>query len=369
MSEVSAPHKGSIGAGAKSVPSASVKSKEILQRYANKHGVEIILYSGDLTDEGFYSLVDTARSSAKKVLLVLETFGGSADAAYRCARHLQDSYKEFSVLVVGYCKSAGTILASGANEIIMAPFGELGPLDVQIIEPGQLDEQSKSGANLIAAFETLEKRCSLAFSKYLQEITSKSDESVSLRTRMEIAAIFSGNLYRPIFKQIDPEYIGQIARDMSIAVEYTRRLVQISGNITWKNIERLVYKYPYHGFVIDFREAKRLFKKVRKADQEIFSLITSIDESDIRSSDKYYVAQLAAPVETAIRGAPPNKKGSPFMEKQVIESPHQKIIPMEKSNLTEREQIRILARKAAARRRDLLRRARQKHSSARKSPL
>ena len=62
------------------------------------------------------------------------------------------------------------------------------------------------------------------------------------------------------------------------------------------------------------------------------------------------------------------------MEKQAIESPHREspqreIIPMEKSDLTERDQIRILARKAAARRRNLVRRARQKHSSASKSPL
>ena len=89
---------------------------------------------------------------------------------------------------------------------------------------------------------------------------------------------------------------------MSIATEYTRRLAQISGNITQEGIQFLVYGYPDHGFVIDFLEAKRLFRKVRKADQEIFSLVASIDESDIRSPDKYHVAQLAAPVETATRG-------------------------------------------------------------------
>ena len=114
MSEGPEDHKGSNGT--EEVPWDQVKLEEIPQLYANKYGVEIILYSGPLVDRGFYALVDAAHCSAKNVLLVLETYGGSADAAYKCARHLQDSYKKFSVLVAGYCKSAGTIFAIGANE-------------------------------------------------------------------------------------------------------------------------------------------------------------------------------------------------------------------------------------------------------------
>jgi ClpP class serine protease len=34
--------------------------------------------------------------------------------------------------VSGYCKSAGTLIALGANELAFGEHGELGPLDVQI---------------------------------------------------------------------------------------------------------------------------------------------------------------------------------------------------------------------------------------------
>ena len=97
---------------------------------------------------------------------------------------------------------------------------------------------------------------------------------------------------------------------MRIAAEYAGRLARISRNINQEGIKTLVYEYPDHGFVIDFPEAKRLFRKVRQADQDILLLLESIDRSDIRSPDGYYVAQLAAPVETATRGPAEPKKGA-----------------------------------------------------------
>jgi ClpP class serine protease len=83
----------------------------------------------------------TERKKRKNVLLLLVTEGGDPDAAYRIARCLQDRYKKFSVLVAGYCKSAGTLLALGANELIFSENGELGPLDVQMEKKDELWEQ------------------------------------------------------------------------------------------------------------------------------------------------------------------------------------------------------------------------------------
>ncbi|MBI3492251.1 MAG: hypothetical protein HY047_10790 [Acidobacteria bacterium] len=56
----------------------------------------------------------------ENVLLVLITEGGDPDPAYRLARCLQDNYRRFSLFVSGYCKSAGTLVALGAHELIVA---------------------------------------------------------------------------------------------------------------------------------------------------------------------------------------------------------------------------------------------------------
>ena len=44
----------------------------------------------------------------------------------------QRSYKKFIVLVSGYCKSAGTLVACGAHELVFSDAGEIGPIDIQM---------------------------------------------------------------------------------------------------------------------------------------------------------------------------------------------------------------------------------------------
>jgi hypothetical protein len=61
------------------------------------------------------------------LILLLVTEGGDPDAAYRISR-----YEKFSCLVSGYCKSAGTLLLLGANQLIFSEHGEIGPLEKYI---------------------------------------------------------------------------------------------------------------------------------------------------------------------------------------------------------------------------------------------
>src|SRR5262245_59378308 len=84
-----------------------------------------------------------AATRKKNVLLLLTTFGGSADSAYRMARCLQEVYKpgEILIFVDTYCKSAGTLLAVGADEIVMSDCAEFGPIDVQLTKPDEFGER------------------------------------------------------------------------------------------------------------------------------------------------------------------------------------------------------------------------------------
>ena len=76
-----------------------------------------------------------SRRTRGKCILVLTTFGGDPAAAYLMARFLRDVHPDgFTVFIPGRCKSAGTLLALGAREIVMGDRGELGPLDIQVSE-------------------------------------------------------------------------------------------------------------------------------------------------------------------------------------------------------------------------------------------
>jgi ClpP class serine protease len=67
--------------------------------------------------------------------LILETPGGSAEVAEDIVRILREKYSDMAVIVPGWAKSAGTILAMAGDEILMQSSSALGPIDAQIVRP------------------------------------------------------------------------------------------------------------------------------------------------------------------------------------------------------------------------------------------
>lgn len=75
----------------------------------------------------------------KQIDLILETPGGSGEVAEDMVRLLRDKYEEVGVIVPGYAKSAGTIIAMSADEILMSEkISSLGPIDAQLISQGKI---------------------------------------------------------------------------------------------------------------------------------------------------------------------------------------------------------------------------------------
>ena len=70
----------------------------------------------------------------KPIDLLLHTGGGDIDAAEKLMSMLSDAAgtAPLRVIVPDYAKSAGTLMALGANLIIMSDSSELGPIDPQI---------------------------------------------------------------------------------------------------------------------------------------------------------------------------------------------------------------------------------------------
>lgn len=67
--------------------------------------------------------------------LVLHTMGGDAEAPSRIVALLREYCDELAVLIPHRAHSAGTLLALGANEIVMTPLSILGPIDPQRTHP------------------------------------------------------------------------------------------------------------------------------------------------------------------------------------------------------------------------------------------
>jgi hypothetical protein len=221
----------------------------------------LVLYSAEISDENADNLIRVIRSIKDKkdtIVLTLATFGGDPDAAYRITRFLKSYYKKFILFVFGYCKSAGTLIAIGADEIVMSDLAELGPLDIQISRPD--DFRRSSGLDLDQALDELTKRIYGTFHACFVKTMYEGGGIISTRTAADIASAIAVGLLSPITAQIDPLRLGENARQIQIAYDYGIRLNPKKADM----ISQLVSGYPSHSFVIDYQEAQVLFGNVRR---------------------------------------------------------------------------------------------------------
>src|SRR5260370_26323377 len=118
------------------------KLNELLKSYLESQAADGYLFSGPIstrTADEVVSVIERQEDRRRNVCFLLTTGGGDPHCAYRIGRTLKRYYESGRVIFLfgGYCKSAGTLLALCANELVFSTFGELGPLDVQI---GKLNE-------------------------------------------------------------------------------------------------------------------------------------------------------------------------------------------------------------------------------------
>lgn len=74
----------------------------------------------------------------KSLDLVLESPGGSGEVAEDIIRILRGRYDDIAVIIPGWAKSAATIMAMAADEILMGTSSALGPIDAQLSWQGKV---------------------------------------------------------------------------------------------------------------------------------------------------------------------------------------------------------------------------------------
>lgn len=276
---------------------------DLADAVAAKFDSDVLLYNGPIGrpfDSHLMRLCG-ARKRRENVILLLVTGGGDPDAAYRIARCLQEKYKRFVAFVPGYCKSAGTIIALGANELVVADAGELGPLDVQMSKQDELF-QRQSGLTTDAALETLHEKAYEAFEHFVIQVVTRT--GVSTRAAMQVAVQLTTGLFSHTYSHVDPMHVGEAGRAMKIAQKYGELLQQKSLNFDSDSLTALAREYPSHGFVIDRAEAKRLFKNVREPYPEEDALVRKLGQTAMVPQslpDQLFMAYLstALPAESA----------------------------------------------------------------------
>ncbi len=246
---------------------------------ASQADADVFLYNFGIDPEAelrFRKALRGRKNKRPNLLLFLTTEGGDPDTAYRMARMLQSSYAQITAVVCGWCKSAGTLMCIGANDLVMCEEAELGPLDIQIAKADEWE--AGSGLAIEAAFEKLQEESVKLFLRHLQNIRSESGSRITFRTASEIASQMVIGVTRDVFAKFDPLSIGEDHRSNLVAQHYGQRL-NLRGRNLYPDSEQdmgglrmLLRGYPSHSFVIDFDEARNLFRRVKRPKGQLAEL-------------------------------------------------------------------------------------------------
>lgn len=273
---------------------------QCIRTVSENANADIYIISGGLQIPVDDRVIDCIRANQKQLnaMLILTTFGGDAGVAYRVGRSFQRAYKDgrFIVFVSDVCMSAGTLVAIGANELIMMDNARLGPLDVQLSKPDEIGEMI-SGLTPVHSLTFLQEQAFKSFEHFFLELISRSSSQIMTKTAAEIATKLTTGIFAPIYSHLDPLRLGEYHRNMKVASDYGKRLNK--GNLKSKEVLReLTHGYPSHDFIIDKDEAGFLFQKVRspsEKEQQLVKGLTPTINKDLFNRDErgYYIATVS----------------------------------------------------------------------------
>lgn len=192
--------------------------------------------------------IDSVPTDSKAVDFLIASYGGDPMVAWRIMTLLRQKVDQVAVMIPQSAYSAATLLAFGADEIVMHPNGHLGPVDMQIPIPGIGGQTKMFSTEDISAF--------LDFVRETLKITDQEH----VRALFELTC-----------KEVGTLGIGVTARSSKLAVDLSERLLtehmkdkDDTGAKMRSIIESMSRKFQSHAYPVNRKEALELGLPVNK---------------------------------------------------------------------------------------------------------
>ncbi|WNY29130.1 hypothetical protein MmiEs2_13470 [Methanimicrococcus stummii] len=214
--------------------------------------------AGDVVTE-FIKHVRLIPESEKKTDLLIISNGGDPIASWRIMNILRERFEEISVLVPFVAYSAATLLALGADEIIMHPYSNLGPVDPQII----VQKQTPTGPNRLH-FGSEDIRNYIDFIRDDFGITDQQYIVQALEQLSEEVGVLP---------------IGSAKRSNQLSISLCEKMLMMhmkDQSKTQSIAKTLNSSYFHHGYAVGRKEAKEIGLNIASPDSELESLIWEV---------------------------------------------------------------------------------------------
>ena len=240
------------------------KTQAMIQNISELLGGPLIVYwnnpNGSVCQNDVLVLYDILEKlgAHETIYLLLKSDGGSSQVPLRFVSLLRQHCKNLIALVPLECASAATMIALGANQILMGPSAYLTAVDT----------------SLNHALSPINSRDNERVSVSLDELTRV------IRLWREQNTNNSDNPYQHLFSYIHPLVIGAVDRAESLSIMICRELLSyhINDEETVNQIATtLNSKYPSHSYPILLREAKKIGLKVESMPATINKMLLDLN--------------------------------------------------------------------------------------------
>lgn len=257
----------------------------LIQEIEQSQSSKVICYiTGDrnptpaqIGDDAVRPMFDHLRSlgHVDKVDLFIYSRGGAIDVPWRIVTALRRTATEWRILIPFRANSAATLIALGADEIVMGRNGELGPIDPQVNFRRFINQQGGGGT---AVQDQVAVEDVLAYLHFAETRGGLSDQAALAASLGKLS------------DRLDPVALGSVYRTHSHIRDVARRMLlnrkkppneQAMATI----VESLAEKVYAHGHAIGSADATALGLPVVVADDDLDARMWSLlklYEQDLR---------------------------------------------------------------------------------------
>lgn len=268
---------------------------------------------GQIAEDAVRVFFDHVSSLPTRPIENLDIFlcsnGGSGTVPWRLVSLFREYANKFAVLIPYRAYSAATLLALGADEIVMHPFGELGPIDPTVTN--DYNPLSEDGTNRMLGISVEDVKAYVSFIKTTVGITHEDE----LIRAVEL-----------LVQKVHPLALGNVERFILQSRMIARKILKThmqesEEHVINEIIETMASKLFFHGHPINRKEAREelRLKVIQSPPPELETAMWNLYldfEEDFQNRSVFYPAgDLAAALHAAtpVQGTP-----APFVDYELL---------------------------------------------------
>jgi len=240
------------------------KTQQVIHQIEAKLGERLITYwnspSGSICSNDVIGLYGILRSMGRvdRLSLFIKSDGGYGQASLRMVNLLRQFAGQLTAIAALECASAATMLALGADKILMGPLAHLSAVDTSLTH--DLSPIDRDNNRVSVSQDELQRVVRLWQKESDQEAT---------------------NPYESLFGHVHPLVIGAADRSSALSTKLCVEILSyhLKEAVKAEKIsDTLNSGYPAHSYPIMLQEAQRIGLNAQPLDEEVNRLLLELNE-------------------------------------------------------------------------------------------